>query len=131
MLRNSRAGAVVAGVGAVCVVASLAFAQVKVSDPTNPLKPPDPLKIEKAPQRMPGQLATTPNATDKAKNDSLIDPEAEVNAAGEPIISHVVNIVAPTLVKDQDGNILNNLHIAAGAACAMWRVVVFTRPCVP
>jgi len=100
----------VAGVGAVCVVASLAFAQVKVSDPTNPLKPPDPLKIEKAPQRMPGQLATTPNAADKTKNDSLIDPEAEVNAAGEPIISHVVNIVAPTLVKDQDGNILNNLQ---------------------
>ncbi|HEY3840919.1 MAG TPA: VWA domain-containing protein [Bryobacteraceae bacterium] len=91
-----------AGALALCALAGLALAQVKVVDPSAPAMP-------AAPRVMPGQLATTPNQPPSA-NDSAPDTELEITPAGEPIVIHVPNIVAPTLVFAPDGSIMNNLQ---------------------
>jgi VWFA-related protein len=94
------------GVGVLCVLGGLAVAQVKVLDPTTP-------NLEKPKPRMPGVLATTPGGSATAppgQGNPATDPDVEVNAAGEPIVIHVPNIVAPALVRDPDGNLMSNLQ---------------------
>ncbi len=90
-----RIGVAIASAASLCVVAGLAFAQVKVTEGTPASTP-----ASTAP-KVPGQLAVNP--TDP-------DTDIEVSPAGEPIVVHVQNIVVPVLVFDRDGNIMNNLQ---------------------
>ena len=107
MSHKFRLSDAVAGATVVCVLAGFAFAQVKVLDPTTP-------NLEKPKPRTPGVLSTTPNDRTPVPSPgtpaSTTDPDVEVNASGEPIVIHVPNIIAPVLVKDPDGNIMNNLQ---------------------
>jgi len=80
----------------------LGLAQVKVTEGT-PAQ-----NLEKAPKRAPGVLATTP-AGEKSTAAST-EPDIEISPAGEPIVVRVPNIVAPALVFDKDGKILNGLQ---------------------
>jgi VWFA-related protein len=86
MVRRICFAAVIAVVAFLCVVAGMAIAQVKVAG-TNPT-PPTPVDASTVPP----------------------DVDAEVSPAGEPIVIRVPNIIAPALVFDPDGNIMNNLQ---------------------
>lgn len=86
MVRRIWFVAVIAAVAFLCVVAGMAIAQVRVAG----VNPPPPTPVD---------ASTTPP-----------DVDAEVSPAGEPIIAHVRNIIAPVLVFDRDGNIMNNLQ---------------------
>ena len=96
MVRKFRIAGIIASVATLCVIGGLGLAQVKVVDPGAPRRY-CPLRLN--PPITPGQLSSTG-----------ADPDVEISPSGEPIVIHVKSIVAPALVFDRDGNIMNNLQ---------------------
>ena len=87
MVRKICFAVAIAVAALLCFITGLAIAQVKV-DNSNSTPPPTPADASSIPP----------------------DADAQVSPAGEPIVVHVQNIIAPALVFDKDGNIMNNLQ---------------------
>ncbi len=99
MVRKFRVAGTIASVASLCVIAGLGIAQVKVVDPGSLAMPPATSPVSCPRPIVSGTLSS--NAP---------DPDVEISPSGEPIVIHVPNIVAPALVFDRDGNIMNNLQ---------------------